>query len=173
MLRLHAFEDRLRKVVPTLIVVLFLLMLSLSIGQVVLRHFFNGGIIWADPLSRRLVLWVGLLGAILTTGEGKHFRIELLDRSLSPRMRRLIGIISSGISAVICIAMVFASLSYVELVSIERDAGLGSLPMALVVAVIPCAYFLLAIQFSIRAVMHTEEPSCRNDTLPAAEATSH
>ena len=31
--------------------------------QIILRNFYNRGIIWADPLMRHIVLWLGRLGA--------------------------------------------------------------------------------------------------------------
>ncbi|MDE2237792.1 MAG: TRAP transporter small permease subunit, partial [Elusimicrobia bacterium] len=48
-------------------------MSSLAFLQVLRRELFGSGALWADPLLRSLVLWVGFLGAALAAAEDKHF----------------------------------------------------------------------------------------------------
>ena len=64
------------------LVLLFSLMIVLAFAQVVLRNFFSVGLIWADPLLRNSVLWLGFIGASLATQQDKHIRIDLVGRFL-------------------------------------------------------------------------------------------
>jgi TRAP-type C4-dicarboxylate transport system permease small subunit len=41
------------------------LMIALAVVQILLRNFFGAGFIWGDVLVRVLVLWIGLIGAMI------------------------------------------------------------------------------------------------------------
>lgn len=63
-------------------------MLCLACVQIFLRSVLSGGLLWADPLLRYLVLWCGLLGALKATGLGKHIALDfsnyLIPKSFQP-----------------------------------------------------------------------------------------
>ena len=46
--------------------------------QIILRDFFNIGLTWGDPLLRTLVLWVGMLGAMIASRTENHISIDCL-----------------------------------------------------------------------------------------------
>ncbi|MEJ2722735.1 MAG: TRAP transporter small permease subunit [bacterium] len=48
--------------------------------QIVLRNFFHTGLIWADPLMRHIVLWLGCMGAVLATSRMRHISIDIFTR---------------------------------------------------------------------------------------------
>ncbi len=54
---LHRFEDG-------LIVTVLLGMVLLAVAQIGLRNFGGVSLVWAEPLLRNAVLWIGLLGAM-------------------------------------------------------------------------------------------------------------
>ncbi|MEO2043622.1 MAG: TRAP transporter small permease, partial [Nitrospinaceae bacterium] len=58
---LNQVDQFLEKIEGYLIVSILSLMILLSFGQMVLRNFFNMGIIWGDTLLRQWVLWLGFL----------------------------------------------------------------------------------------------------------------
>lgn len=57
--------------------------------QIFLRNFFHRGIIWADPLMRHIVLWLGCLGGVMATSRIRHISIDVLTRILSGRARNV------------------------------------------------------------------------------------
>ena len=73
-----------------MLISLLISMILLSSGQIVLRNFFDIGIIWIDPLLRVLVLWTALVGATVASRENKHIRIDLLSRYFERNTLRLI-----------------------------------------------------------------------------------
>jgi TRAP-type C4-dicarboxylate transport system permease small subunit len=154
---LSTLQHRIERGIGSVTSALFVLMLLLTTLQVVLRLVFNEGIAWVDPLARRLMLWIGLLGAVLCTAEGKHFRIEVLEGNVPLRTKRVLEWISGMFSAIVCLALAGASVSYLLLVSPERDHGIGDVPLAVVAAIIPIAYLLLAGQFVLRTLAHDDE----------------
>jgi TRAP-type C4-dicarboxylate transport system permease small subunit len=76
---LHWLEDG-------LLVSLVLAMTLLAFGQILMRNFLGTGSIIIDPLLRVMVLWVGLIGALVATRLDKQISIDVLTRMLSPRL---------------------------------------------------------------------------------------
>lgn len=141
--------DRLIAVaVNAAIVVLFLAMLGIAAAQVVLRYFFDSGIIWGDPAARTLVLWVGFLGSVLTTGDNKHFQIDVLTRFLPQRWREWFQRVSNLFAAVVCLVLAQASISFLGFESGAK--GSLNLPVEIVDVIIPAGFYLMAVQFALR-----------------------
>ena len=61
-------------------------MIGLACLQILLRASFNSGLMWADPMLRYLVLWVGLFGAAAATKHGKHIAIDVASFLLPKRI---------------------------------------------------------------------------------------
>ena len=97
-----------------LLVLLFSLMIGLAFTQVVLRNVFSVGLIWADPLLRNGVLWLGFIGASLATRENKHIRIDLIGRNLKPRAARVVSVVTDLFMLAVCIVLADASLTFVR-----------------------------------------------------------
>src|SRR5690554_7174070 len=57
---LHIIED-------TILVTLLLAMILLAGYDILARTLFGGGVAWISPILKIMVLWVGLLGALLAT----------------------------------------------------------------------------------------------------------
>jgi TRAP-type C4-dicarboxylate transport system permease small subunit len=76
----NRFED-------VLLVTLLAVMVTVAGAQIVLRNLFDTGVSWADPLLRVLVLWVGLLGAMVATQRYRHIAIDVALRYLPPHWR--------------------------------------------------------------------------------------
>lgn len=96
---LRALHQAVSGTVTAAVTFLFLVMLALAVLQVGLRLFLNTSMLWADPLARRLTLWVCLLGAVLATGEGKHFQLEVLTRIAGSGFRQWLRMLSHLLSS--------------------------------------------------------------------------
>ena len=135
------------------LLVLFLgTMVVLSFAQVVLRNVFSTGFIWADPLVRHMVLWVGFLGAAIATHEERHISIDALTRFLSPRWKAAATVAGQLFLAVVCVALVSASWTFLME---EKEAGgeiVAGLPTYLGLMIIPLGYLLIAVHAVIRCL---------------------
>ena len=76
-------------------------MIILSLGQVVLRNFFNESILWGDIFLRQMVLWVGFIGASLAARDRRHIAVDFLPTILSSSWRKPILILTNIFAAVI------------------------------------------------------------------------
>ena len=144
----------LARVEDVILVLLLTLMICLAVSQIFLRNFFQYGFTDGDNLLRILVLWVGLFGAIVASRERKNISIDILSRYLKGRPRALAGVVVD-----LFVALVAATLAYhsVRLVLAEYDAGtmaLTTVPTWLVQSVMPFAFGMIAVRYTLFTVMH-------------------
>lgn len=139
-----------RRIENALLVVGFSALALLAGAQIVLRNVFSVGIVWGDPLTRILVLWLALIGAIAASRDRKHIAIELADRILPPSLRRIVVVIRSAFAAAISAAVAWYAFSFVR-ESYEYGDTLLDLPAWWFQAVMPVAFALIAYRYLLRA----------------------
>ena len=147
---LNFIERLITRVVSYALITLFFLMLGLAITQVGLRYFFHNSISFADILTRNLVMWVGLLGAVLATQENKHFHIDIMTRYLTERHQIWLRAVTNLFSAVVCYFLGQAATTFLRL-----DPGGNAflnVPGAVVGAILPIGFYLMMILFAIRLI---------------------
>ena len=76
-----AFEDG-------VLMLIFASTLGFAVMQILLRNFFDIGLIWLESYLRMQVLWLAMLGAMVATREGEHIRIDLLARFIQGKLIR-------------------------------------------------------------------------------------
>ncbi len=160
-----------------LITALFLIA-SIPVIELVGRALFRTGITGATEYVQHLTLWIGFLGAMLATREGKHLRIATPLNWLSPRASRILDCQEAFVSAAVCTGLFGASLQLVvaeapglppwsasiipdfveqwlEPFGLFEDAGLttvgGWIPIWLAEAIMPFGFAVMAIRFILRA----------------------
>lgn len=142
---LHRLEDG-------LLALAVLALAGLAGLQVVLRGGFETGLPWIDPALRALVLWIGMLGAVTASRAGRHIRIDVLTRALSPRWRQRVQLLGYAFTALVCalIAWHAARFVYAEIAfPVTAFAGVPSWAVALV---LPLAFGLIGLRYLLAAV---------------------
>ncbi|MGP8328769.1 MAG: TRAP transporter small permease [Methanosarcinaceae archaeon] len=104
---INLFDSWLAKIENGLLVFLLSAMILFAFFQIPLSKFFPLESI--EILLRHLVLWVGLLGATLATREGRHINIDILSRFVKGRLKRIVNLLTSFFSALICGLLTYAS----------------------------------------------------------------
>jgi TRAP-type C4-dicarboxylate transport system permease small subunit len=145
--------DRLLAKTETVVLVVFLgAMVVLAFLQVVLRNFFDTGMVWADTLVRHLLLWAGFFGGSIAAFEGRHIGIDALTKYLSQRWKNIAGVVTNFFAAVVCYFLADAGLTFVLS---ELEAGgefIFGLPAYAGMVIIPIGYGLLALHFVLKAI---------------------
>lgn len=137
---IHFTED-------ALLVSLLLLMIGMAVTQIFLRNIFDTGIIWGDVLVRILVLWTGLIGAMVASRNGEHIRIDLVTRWLP---KQYLGGVDKAVSlatAVICGGVVYYSIRFVRSEMAYGGEAFAGIPAWVCEAVIPFAFAVMSIRF--------------------------
>lgn len=139
----------LRYTEDTLLGLLLAVMVLLAGGQILLRNVFDTGVFWADPLLRALVLWVGLLGAVVASREDRHIAIDFVSRLLPGHLkgwtRPVTSLFTAGVSAVIAYhAVRFVASDYAA-----GTTAFGGIPAWAVEAVVPLAFALITLRYCV------------------------
>ena len=153
----------------TVIALLLFALVFFGCLQIVLRNFYHRGIIWADPLMRHIVLWLGCLGAAFATTKMRHINIDVFTRFLPPKLLRIRNKIIFLATAVAASALGFAALKLViDERSFGEEAFLG-VDVWLLQAVLPIAFFLIAYRSLLNLMVPPEVPVIDWDDLSDPE----
>jgi TRAP-type C4-dicarboxylate transport system permease small subunit len=145
--------DRVARNLETgLIVIILGGLILLGAAQIVLRNAFSIGFAWGDGLARLAVLWLGMLGALAASRDGRHITMGALARVLPPRLRVAAAVCADVFGAAVSAALAYASWQFVGDSREFGDTLLGDLPAWWFQAIMPVAFALIAWQFLVQAV---------------------
>ncbi|WP_462269729.1 TRAP transporter small permease [Desulfobacter sp.] len=139
---LHKIED-------ALLVSLLLLMITLAVFQIVLRNGFDAGIVWADPLVRVLVLWLGLIGAMVASRTDNHIRIDIVSKYLPEHLKRFATLLVYLFTTSVCALMTLHSARFVIMEKADGMSAFFSVPVWLCELVIPFAFGIITIRYAL------------------------
>lgn len=147
--------DRLLVKIETGLLVLFLSsMILLAFTQVVLRNVFGIGFLWADPLVRHLVIWVGFIGAAIAAHEERHIGIDAFSRFLSARWQDGVRIVTSLFAIIVCYYLADASWTFLVDEKASGSDFMLNVPTWIALIVIPAGYALMAFHFAVKIAEH-------------------
>ena len=147
--RLHRAED-------ALLVALLTGMIVLASVQILLRNGFDSGLVWADPLLRVLVLWLGLIGATVAARENKHIRIDLLSRFFQRNTHRLIQALVGQVSAWTCLVIGWFGFAWIKLDYDDGAAAFAGIPAWMVEIIVPLSFTLIGILYFLLSLNWAE-----------------
>ena len=150
---LHKGVQILHRIEDTLLVTILLAMVTLAFSQIVMRNFLGTGSIWLDPLLRVLVLWVGLLGALVATRQNKQISVDVLTRFLPERLKTISDIITRTFAAII--SAIIAWHSFLFLID-EWNSGamaFASVPAWLPESIIPIGFAVIALRYAFQVLV--------------------
>jgi len=149
---LQSVDSGLAYVETGLIILILGSMVLLSFLQVLMRNFFDTGILWGDIFLRHLVLWVGFIGASLATREEKHINIDLLTRLIPKKIVPFAKIVIDITSVIICLVLVKAGWEFVSM-EIEANTTLfQNVPSWYFEIIIPVGFALIALRFIFKII---------------------
>jgi len=143
--RLHQLEDG-------LLVLAVVVMVAMAGLQIVLRDGFGTGLIWIDPMLRMLVLWIGMLGALVASRRGRHIGIDVLTRALPPAWRLPARGVACAFTAAVCGLLAWEAARYVGLEYGFSGTAFGDVPTWAVVTILPLAFGLIGVRYALFAV---------------------
>jgi TRAP-type C4-dicarboxylate transport system permease small subunit len=131
------------------LVALLASMVLLAVLQIVLRQFFDSGIVWADELIKLIVLWLAMVGSIAAARDNRHIRIDVLSHVLPDKLVTLTRIIVDVFAAAVCVVIAYQAWRYLQLEIEWQETVIVGLPAWLAHAVVPVAFLLIAYRFLV------------------------
>lgn len=141
---LHKFEDLLLAAVLSV-------MLLLAITDITMRLVTGGSLIWIPPVLQILVLWLGLLGALLASRSQEHIAIDVISRFVGPLGKKICGISGSLFAALVCSLVAYFSIEFIQQSIEYDDIAFAQVPAWPLQIIIPFTFSLMALRFLIHA----------------------
>jgi len=85
------------KLLELLVVVALVGMVIMVFGNVVLRYFFNSGILVSEEMSRYFFIWLTYIGAMIAMREREHLGVDTLVRRLPRAGKKFCLLLSEGL----------------------------------------------------------------------------
>lgn len=150
--RLAALLRRARRLEEGLLVAAVLAMVALAVGQIGLRNVAGMGLVWIEPLLRALVLWIGMLGALLASRGGRHISLDVVTRVLPRRWRLPVRGSACALTAVICALLAWQAARYTMLEYDFAATAFAGVPAWAVVVILPVTFGLIGVRYALFAI---------------------
>jgi len=136
----HRFED-------FLLVVLLSSMILLASTQILLRNLFEFGLVWADPLLRIMVLWLGMIGATVASRDNRHIHIDLISHFFSKTAYLLVQTFVGQFTSWVCLLVAWNGAHWVRLDFVDGLTGILGIPAWALEIIIPITFALIGIRY--------------------------
>jgi TRAP-type C4-dicarboxylate transport system permease small subunit len=124
-------------------------MILLACYQIGLRWFTSGGLFWIDPLLRYLVLWSGLLGAVLATARDNHIALDAVGYLLHRRVKKWLKLIIHLVCVAVSVFLFRATLIFIKSEFEFGSSDLFGLQTGVWYLIFPIAFGLILFHFGI------------------------
>jgi len=137
----------------SLLGIILLSTIIFAVTQIFLRNFFHSGIPWGDSLVRILVLWLGLIGAMIASRDHRHIKIDILSRHLTTANQLRLRRFTDTVSATVCFIVAWYAFTFVRIEYQDGMLAFENVPVWLTEAIIPFGFFIMAARFLLSAVL--------------------
>ena len=149
-LRLYRFFLRFEE---SLLVIILLCTIIFAVTQILLRNFLHAGIPWGDSLVRILVLWLGLIGAMIASRNHRHIKIDILSRHLSPAYQIGLRRFTDVVTSTVCFIVAWYAFVFVKIEYQDGMTAFENVPVWVTEIIIPYAFFTMAIRYLLSALL--------------------
>lgn len=137
----------LQKIEDGILIGLLLSMIFMAVLQIVLRNLFDSGILWGDELIRILVLWIGLIGAMVASRNNHHISIDVISRYLPDQIKKQTNLIIYIFTALVCAVMAYFSLGFVIMEKKDGFMAFANIPAWVCESIIPIAFVIISLRY--------------------------
>lgn len=142
-----------------LLVFMLAAMIIIASLQILLRNVWDSGFAWGDPLLRILVLWVGLLGAMVATRKDNHISIDILTRYMPARGKRVSGLLSNIFTLGVCVVLAYQGGRFVMQDQAAGIIAFSGLPVWWFELIIPVAFAMMSLRYAVRCITDVQRQS--------------
>jgi TRAP-type transport system small permease protein len=151
-----------------LLMALMAAMAALVIANVFARYVFNHSFVWAEELSRYMMVWVGFLGSGLVLRLGAHIAVEVLQDALPRRLAQGLRAVALLVLAVTLIAMLWLGVLYVQF-AWGQETPVLNWNFGLIYLAIPAGALLMLVYLGFMALPYLRDRSFRKDPAFSSE----
>ena len=130
-----------------LLVLMLSAMIVLAGLQIIMRNIFQSGFTETDALLRVLVLWVGMIGAVVATRERRHISIDVLSRYVSDKTKSYVDVIINLFVMIVCGLLATHSM---RMLLVDYDSGtiaFSKVPTWMLESILPIAFTIITLRY--------------------------
>jgi TRAP-type C4-dicarboxylate transport system permease small subunit len=136
-----------QRVEDGILIALLLVMIFMAVLQIALRNLFDSGILWGDPLVRILVLWIGLMGAMIASRNNHHISIDVISRYLPDRIKQVATLLVCAFTCLVCAVMTWYSFGFVMMERADKITAFAAIPAWICESIIPMAFAVISARY--------------------------
>ena len=153
------------------LIALMAAMALLVIANVIDRYVFNHSFVWAEELSRYMMIWVGFLGSGLVLRIGAHLAVDVFQDLLPRRAAQAMRVVVVAVLAGAFVAMLWLGAQYVDF-AWGQETPVLNWNFGLVYLAIPIGAVLMLVYLAFIAAGYVRDRQFRSDgALSPEEAT--
>ena len=137
-------------------------MALLVIANVIARYAFNHSFVWAEELSRYMMIWGGFLGSGLVLRIGAHLAVDIFQDLLPRRAAQAMRLAVVAVMAGACVAMFWLGAQYVAF-AWDQETPVLNWNFGLVYLAIPIGALLMLVHLALIAGPYLREREFRRD----------
>ncbi len=126
---------------------MFFTMLMLALVQIILRNFFEFGLVWSETLTRLLVFWTVMVGAMAGVSGHRHLRIDLVQRYAPKVLKGVTAAIVDLVSAGLCMLLSLQGARFLVLEYQDPSYSFANLPNWPFIAIMPIAFMIMGLRY--------------------------
>ena len=130
-----------------LLVTMFIVTLSIAVLQIILRNFFDTGIIWGDSFLRISVLWIGMMGALYASRGNNHISIDLGVKFLAKKNLNIIKAVIHLFTSLVCALVAWYGFNLVIMEYEYSEIAFAIVPVWLTIFIIPIVFFIMSLRY--------------------------
>lgn len=140
-----------------IVVLLFAAIASISLLQIILRNFFDTGLVWATPMLGVLLLWLTLSGAVVAVRKDRHISINILAAHLPPHTSCMVFAGTKIFTAFVCAVIAYYGARLVQMDFEMESVLFSNVPAWVCELIIPISFSLLSVRFFIAVMVEVHQ----------------
>lgn len=144
----------LQKIEDYILIGLLLSMICIAVLQIVMRNLFDSGILWGDELVRILVLWIGLIGAMIASRNNHHISIDVISRYLPAKIKKLTNLMTAVFTSLVCAVMAYFSFVFVMMEKEDGFIAFADVPAWIFESIIPVSFAIISLRYILFSFTH-------------------
>lgn len=130
------------------VILLFVVLVCTTFGQVVCRYVFNYSLPWADELARISMVWLVFVGMVVAFVRGQHAVVGILLDRYRGTVRLVAHCIIDILTFILFLALAYGGYKLALLTTRQMTSGLG-VPRSVIYAAVPIGAVLMLIELTL------------------------
>ncbi len=144
--------DKINRILEYIVIGLLGLLTVAVVAQIMSR-IFRFSLSWIEELVRYLLIWMAIFGSALATHKSALINVDLLLKILSRKAAGIVAKLSSLISALFVLVVIYSSFSYIK-VGIGQMSPALKVEMSYLYVVIPVGFGIMFLNILASAMKH-------------------